>query len=233
MKKLLNYKVLFAALFVVVCAVVGITESVSAAGDFPATSSDAAEETIATASQPTTGSIAGHDWVDLGLSVKWATCNVGASSPSDYGNYYAWGETTTKQEYTEENCKTYNKNLSDIAGDPQYDAACANWGGSWRLPTKTEMQELIDKCAWTWTTQDGHNGYKVTSKINGNSIFLPAAGWRIRSSSYGVGEWCGYWSSTPLDSDTQDAYDLYFLDGIYNLTWDYRLRGHCVRPVTK
>ncbi len=183
--------------------------------------------------KPTTGTIAGHDWVDLGLSVKWATCNVGASSPSAYGNYYAGGETTTKSEYTEGNCKTYNKNLSDIAGNPQYDAARANWGSPWRMPTKKEMQELVDKCTWTWTTIDGHNGYKVTSKTNGNSIFLPAAGWRHGSSSLNVGELGLYWSSSPYESGTHSAYSLGFYGGYHRVDWGNRYGGRSVRPVSE
>lgn len=132
----------------------------------------------------------GHAYVDLGLSVKWATCNVGASSPEEYGNYYAWGETTTKSSYTEDNSKTDGVSMSSsIAGDASYDAARANWGGTWRLPTASESQELIDNCTWTWTTQGGKNGYKVTSEKNGNSIFLPAAGCRYSMTLYyGGGE---------------------------------------------
>ena len=80
----------------------------------------------------------GHGYVDLGLSVKWATCNVGATSPEDYGHYFAWGERCPKEEYTRENSLTYRKDMSDIAGNPQYDAATANWGGNWRMPTKNE-----------------------------------------------------------------------------------------------
>ncbi len=95
----------------------------------------------------TRGEINGHEWVDLGLSVKWATCNVGASSPSDFGGYYAWGELTEKSSYTEENSKTYgDSSISDIGGNPQYDVATATWGSSWRLPTEHELQELIEKC---------------------------------------------------------------------------------------
>ncbi|MBP3455141.1 MAG: protein kinase [Alistipes sp.] len=189
--------------------------------------------TAAPEPKPTTGTIAGHDYVDLGLSVKWATCNVGASSPSAYGNYYAWGETTTKSEYTSANCKTWEKSIGDIAGNPAYDAARANWGGSWRMPTKAEMKELINKCTWTWTSQGGHNGYKVTSKTNGNSIFLPAAGWRGRLSLYYAGERGYYWSSSPYESSTQRAYGPDFDSGYCGTDWYYRYDGQSVRPVSE
>lgn len=178
------------------------------------------------------GTIAGHDYVDLGLSVKWATCNVGASSPEDCGDYFAWGETTSKSTYIDLNCKTYNKSIGNIAGNANYDAVRANWGGSWRIPAQAEMQELIDKCTWTWTSQGGHNGYKVTSKTNGNSIFLPAAGWRVGSSFYGAGEYGNYWDSTPYESSTQGAYFLDFNSGYHRADWSYRFYGFSVRPVS-
>ncbi len=178
------------------------------------------------------GTINGHEWVDLGLSVKWATCNVGASSPSEYGNYYAWGETRTKSTYTEENSTTAHTSLGDIAGDPNYDAARANWGSSWRLPTKAEFQELLNNCTWTWTSQGGHNGYKVTGK-NGNSIFLPAAGWRYGSSLNYAGELGYYWSSTPYESFSQYACNPYFFSGNRYEDWYYRGSGHAVRPVSE
>ncbi len=172
----------------------------------------------------------GHEWVDLGLSVKWATCNVGANSPSDYGNHYAWGETTTKSEYTYENSKTCGKSIGDISGNPSYDAARANWGGSWRLPTRSEFEELINRCQWEWTTQNGHNGYRVTGP-NGNTIFLPAAGWCLGSSLYRVGVNGYYWCSTPYGSDASDAYDLYFFSVGQNVDWGGRSIGQSVRPV--
>ncbi|MEY8686372.1 hypothetical protein AB9N12_09615 [Bacteroides sp. AN502(2024)] len=172
-------------------------------------------------------------YVDLGLSVKWATCNVGASSPSDYGNYYTWGETTTKSKYTVGNCKTWNKHLGDIAGNRQYDVARANWGAPWRLPTKAEVQELIDNCTWTKTTLGGHNGYKVTSKINGNSIFLPAAGWRSGTSFNSKSETCTFWCSTPGEGGGPNAYYLYFDNLNHGVGRIERYYGLSIRPVSK
>ena len=141
-------------------------------------------------SAQSSGAANGHQYVDLGLpsGLLWATCNVGADSPSDCGDYFAWGETTPKSSYTKENSMTFGKILSDICGDSRYDAARANWGGDWRMPTKAQFQELRNHCVWTWTRQDGHEGYLVTSAKNGNSIFLPAGG-RIESSSNGLEEY--------------------------------------------
>ena len=179
--------------------------------------------------------INGHEYVDLGLpsGLKWATCNVGASSPEDYGNYYAWGETTTKDSYSSSNSLTYGKTMGDISGDAQYDAATANWGGSWRMPTYDEMNELRNNCTWTWTTQDGVNGYKVTSETNGNHIFLPAAGYRYGSSLYNAGEYGYYWSSTPYEYDSRHAWGLFFYSSGQGMNYDTRYYGLSVRPVTE
>lgn len=195
-----------------------------------ATEQEVAQQ-LESSSSPSSGTINGHRYVDLGLSVKWATCNVGASSPSDYGDYFAWGETSPKYSYTRENSVTYKKNIGDIAGNARYDAARANWGSSWRLPTDSECQELVDKCTWTWTTQGGHEGYKVTGR-NGNSIFLPAAGWRNGSSLDNAGEYGRYWSSLPGEDNT-DAYNLLFDSGCQNVFWYYRSLGRSVRPVSE
>ena len=180
------------------------------------------------------GTLNGHNWVDLGLpsGLKWATCNVGATTPEDYGNYYAWGETATKSEYTAENSVTYGQEISDFSGNAQYDAARANWGSTWRMPTKAEMEELRDNCTWTWTSQSGVNGDKVTGP-NGNSIFLPAAGYCYGSSHYHVGEDGYYWSSTPYKSNARSAYDLGFYSGYHSVSWYGRYNGLTVRPVSE
>ncbi len=172
--------------------------------------------------------------VDLGLSVCWAGWNVGATSPEGYGNYYAWGETTTKSNYSESSYQYHNGNDyvnigSNISGT-RYDVARAQWGGSWRMPTKAEFQELIDRCTWTWTTYNGVNGYKVTGP-NGNSIFLPAAGYRYGTGLDDGGSLGSYWSGSLSESGQSDAYFLNFNSGdrgVYNY---YREYGYTVRPV--
>ncbi len=198
-----------------------------------------------TEKKPTTGAINGHEWVDLGLSVKWATCNVGASSPSAYGDYYAWGETTAKSDYTEENYEFKvidDRSVEDVFEkystldkkkklELSDDAASVNWGGKWRMPTWSEWMELDKKCLWVWTEHDGTSGYKVTSKKNGNSIFLPIAGC-LHTYLDHDGKVGYYWSST-LASDTKAWYtQLRQGDVEVYLRMD-RYLGLSVRPVYK
>ena len=186
--------------------------------------------------------------VDLGLSVKWACCNVGASVPEGYGGYYAWGETEEKSDYTP---LTYKYYLGDLDGDgyyydsneyqnigsnisgTSYDVAHVKWGGSWRMPTLSEIKELCDKCSWEWTTVNGVSGQKVTGP-NGNSIFLPAAGYRFGTEVYDRGSYGVYWSGTLGESYSNNAYGLLFHSG--NHGWYYygsRSYGRSVRPVTE
>ena len=127
----------------------------------------------------------------MGLSVKWATCNIGADSPSDYGDYFAWGETKPKSEYTEANSLTYKKYFINVSGS-QYDAAQTKWGGTWKVPTKKEFTELQNNSTFEWTTLNGKPVVKVTSKRNGNFIYLPATGYRYGSSLYGAGNFAGF-----------------------------------------
>ena len=141
--------------------------------------------------------------VDLGLSVKWATFNVGATSPEDYGDYFAWGETEPKETYswatykwgTSSNLTKYNTTDGKTTLDPEDDAAKVLWGGYWRMPSKEEVDELTQQCTWIWTTHNNVNGYKVTGP-NGNSIFLPAAGYKGAGPTYPAGEDGLYWTST-------------------------------------
>lgn len=181
------------------------------------------------------GTINGHEYVDLGLSVKWATCNVGASKPEDYGSRYAWGETSTKSSYTTDNSKTCGEKMSDIGGNPTYDVARKLWGSSWRLPTKAEFEELRNEnnCTWTWTEQNGVEGCRVTSKKNGNSIFLPAV--RRRNDDmeqFKIRRDCGdYWSSTPCESNSALAYSICFYYDGHSTDSSDRGYGQSVRPV--
>ena len=199
-----------------------------------------------------TGSINGHEWVDLGLpsGLKWATSNVGANSPSDYGNYYAWGETSTKSNYdwsTYRYCNGSSNSLTKYnTSSPAYgtvdnrtrlemsdDAARVNWGGSWRLPTDAEWTELRENCNWMWARLDGKNGYKVTSRTNGNSIFLPAAGHRYESSLYNAGSFGDYWSSSLYSDYPGRAWRVLFNSVAVDRINNTRCHGQSVRSVSE
>ena len=171
------------------------------------------------------GTLNGHEYVDLGLpsGTKWATCNVGASNPREYGDYFAWGETKPRSSYSEDNYMFF----SDPAVLPaSADAATANWGSGWRMPTKAEFEELKDKCTWTWLS----NGYKVVGP-NGNGIFLPAAGRRYDSELDYAGSYGLYWSSSLRTDYTGSAWDLDFCSDDYGMSRYYRGYGCTVRPV--
>lgn len=183
------------------------------------------------------GSENGKDYVDLGLSVKWAAYNVGATKPEGYGDYYAWGETSTKNQYERSTYKYYNASNDKITKycdsdnlvslEPEDDVAHVKWGGKWRMPKKTEIQELIDNCTWTWTSQNNVNGYRGTAD-NGNSIFIPAAGSRGNEDyHFDEGEKGGFWSSTRTSYHSFYAYATcgWSIDGLM------RCNGLPVRPV--
>ena len=180
-----------------------------------------------TPDNPSGNSSNGHEYVDLGLSVKWATCNVGANAPEAYGDYFAWGEILPKSSYSSSNY-SYSNNPSTLPMSA--DAANANWGGTWRMPTRAEQDELRTQCTWTWTTQNGVQGYTVNSRTNGNSIFLPAAGYRDNSDLYDAGPYGFYWSSSVFNS----SYTYYLYFGVSGVDWGnyrYRYYGRSVRPV--
>ena len=177
-----------------------------------------------------TGEINGHAYVDLGFSVKWATCNVGANSPEEYGQYFAWGETSPKTEFTEENSLTNKKHMEDFSGDEQYDAAAANWGGGWRMATSDEYTELINDCTWILVENEG---YKVTGP-NGNSIFIPTSGFYNGSTLDNSGTFS--WSSTPCneyDNDVQSKAFCIYADFIFVSNLADRYVGATVRPVVE
>lgn len=174
---------------------------------------------------PQNGMNNGHEYVDLGLpsGLKWATCNVGASKPEEYGNFFSWGETQPRTNYDRKNptfgMKKYDLRDSGIIDDndlltKNYDAAAKNWGSNWRMPTSTEFRELIDNCTWARTELNGVTGILFTSKKYGNSIFLPAAGGLERSDHRFdagiVGKDAHYWSSKAETFFTSSAYYLNF-----------------------
>ena len=187
------------------------------------------------------------EYVDLGLSVKWATCNVGASKPEEYGDYFAWGENHPKSTYnwstykwcdgSETTLTKYNSNSSNGIVDNKRtlelddDAARVNWGGSWRIPTSQELEELRTECTWILTTQNGVKGYNVTSKNNGNSIFLPAAGYHYHGGIDYAGTFFFCWSNSLSDSNS--ATHLYTTNPPIVVNWGPRSRyyGLSVRPV--
>ena len=186
--------------------------------------------------------------VDLGLpsGIKWASCNVGASSPEEYGGYYAWGEIEEKEDYSWATYKWCNGSSSTMTKyctsssygtvdnktvlDLEDDVAHVEWGGSWRMPTNAEQRELIKNCTWSWIALNGVDGYKVTGP-NGNSIFMPVAGFRYDMEVYNRGLIGFYWSSS-LYGDICNAYYLYFCSRYRDWILNYdRFRGLTVRPV--
>ena len=170
-----------------------------------------------------------HPYIDLGLSVYWAEYNMGATKPEEYGDYYAWGEITTKDIYTQANSLYYNRYLTDFQGNPVYDAASANWGGDWMMPTYNQMLELVNDCDWEWTTQNGVIGYKVTGP-NGNSMFMPAAGCSFDGKTVAVGTDGYYYATTPANTNIQ-AYYLMFHEIAHYPDVCYRYQGSSIRPI--
>lgn len=190
------------------------------------------------------------DAVDLGLpsGTLWADRNVGADSPEDYGDYFAWGETSTKSTYnwsTYKWCQGSSTSMTKYCTDSYYgtvdnktvldlkdDAAYINMGKKWRMPTDYEQEELKSKCTWTWTSQNGAEGYKVTGP-NGNSIFLPAAGYRYDSSLGNVGSYGYYWSASLYESHPNRARYLYFYSSNHYTYYGHRYNGYTVRAVAR
>ncbi len=185
------------------------------------------------------------EYVDLGLpsGTFWATCNVGANSPEESGNFYSWGEIATKSNYawstytygtsSTGKLSKYNSTDSLVVLEEVDDVARANWGIPGRMPTKDELDELVKNCTWTWTTRNGVNGYTVTSKYPGNtnSIFLPAGG-TYTNSPQNVGVNARYWSSSLYRTDLpHHAYHLFIKSGEKTVTTEERYAGFSVRPV--
>ena len=194
-----------------------------------------------------------HAYVDLGLSVMWATCNVGAESPEEYGDYFAWGEVEPKEEYTWENYKwcdgDYTK-LNKYCTKEQYgivdnqvilelndDAAHVNMGGNWRMPTLVECKELVSQCTWVWTTINGVNGHQITGP-NGNSIFLPATGAITKAGLQQEGSSGYYWINSISSTNPYNADDIFNrpiaeggMSNSYGINAYFRYIGRVIRPV--
>ena len=179
-----------------------------------------------------------YEYVDLGLpsGVKWAMHNVGTTYPEGHGDHFAWGEIEPKATYEVGNCSSYYQDLGDISGNPLYDAAAAKWGNGWRMPTLEEMYELTQECIWTWVEDNGIVGYKVTSKTNGNHIFLPAAGFRVNDQLIDKDFFGYYWMSTPYEEEgaAPTFKNACFLDMCsyqFYCNWSIRRNGMTIRPV--
>lgn len=196
-----------------------------------------------------------HEYVDLGLSVKWATCNIGASAPEETGLYFAWGETsgyTAEQVGTDKNFseEDYLFNPSGTTGYtpsrynntdhltvlmPEDDAATVNWGEGWRMPTKEEFDELIANTTSSWTEVNGVSGLLFTSTVEGyeeESLFFPAVGGAEDGGVGGVGDYGGYWSASLGSEDVSSACDLSFDSGYCGVLDKSRYCGCAVRPVS-
>lgn len=205
----------------------------------------ATQESIESAAEndTLTGDLNGHVWVDLGLpsGALWATCNVGATTPADYGDLFAWAETTTKEEYyfgtykyVDDHGSVTKYNKSDFIDmlQPVDDAATASWGYGWRTPQEEEMRELIDNCAHEWTAQNGVNGIIFKAK-NGKQIFLPAAGNICDGNGLdGAGALGFYWTSTLVPEYHDFAWYLFFGSDEFEMAHLYsRACGFSVRPI--
>ena len=188
------------------------------------------------------------DAIDLGLSVKWSSLNLGAAKPEEYGDYFAWGEVETKEDYSWETYKWCNGSYNTLTKyntqsnygtvdnkttlDPEDDVATTKIGAKWRMPTDEEWTELRDKCTWTWTTLNGVNGRLVTG-LNGNTIFLPAAGFRGGTYLIDVGSYGRYWSSSLLTSLSLGALSVGFDSDDVRRGGSGRDNGRSVRPVSE
>jgi hypothetical protein len=181
------------------------------------------------------GQINGYEWVDLGLpsGLKWASYNVGASAPQQYGGFFMWGETQPKTEFKRRTIDPYGPRYSAIEGNPEKDAATANWGASWRMPTIKEIRELEQNCRQEDAVMNGVRGVKFVSRTNFNFIFIPYAGYRIDKKSENEGLRSYIWSSTPKKEATIRAHYYYFTPSTLGNSEEYHWMGYNIRPVSE
>lgn len=225
--------------------------------DTPPTPDTPTDTTVVTPPKPetpTTGIVDGYEWVDLGLpsGTKWATCNVGATKPEEFGGYFAWGESEPKDTFSWNNYKWGNSMFTltkyytvseyyesgdmKTTLDPKDDAATASWGNNWRMPTQDDQTELLEQCTWIWITQNQVNGFNVIGP-NGNTIFLPAARsyWETSlKNSPQLNSGAVYWSSSLWSMFPHDARCIAFsTNDVRELSASGRSVGASVRPVLK
>ena len=237
---------------IVLLLILGFTPIVAGCGDEDSEEKSKGEEGYVGNKPDVSGSISGHNYVDLGLSVKWATCNIGATSPEEVGNFYAWCDDSENNTFRYEDSKYYSrhkigntyyffKNIGTETTGTSYDVAKKKWGADWRTPTSSEMYELVNSCTTKWTSYNGALG-RIFTGPNGNSIFLPAGGYMDENGLHYTQEGY-YWSSTNdsygnyfnstgnpdrdvginFDSDDRDVGALYVMS---------RVRGFNIRPVS-
>lgn len=183
------------------------------------------------------GNVEAQEAIDLGLSVKWASCNVGANHATEFGNCYAWGEIETKVAYTPKNSKWFgvdfdalkHQGVIDGHGNltSEHDAASFVLGYDWRLPTRFELEELKTKCQWEWVTQHGVDLFMITGP-NGNRIYLPATGYKVEQDDYNASVYGYYWSATAYRNDKK-AYGLSYINDYYDR--DFYLNRYCGRYI--
>ena len=234
---------------VVETPVAALSSQEASAEPTPANIQEVAPKKALTRSANTHGVSNGHEWVDMGTGVKWATVNLGASAPDDFGAYYAWGELNTKDDYSwpsykyghnsnslTKYCSTPNDGMDGFADmmtklQLEDDIAHTEWGGNWRLPTHAELTAMISQCTSTWTVRNGHEGVLFTSTTTGEEIFFPAAGFRANTGYNGVGQSGRYWSSSLNSDGSASAWGLYFDSSKSLARSNKRVNGFSIRPV--
>jgi len=180
------------------------------------------------------GQLSGHEWVDLGLpsGTLWATCNIGANAPEDFGDYFAWGETTPMTEYGNHDYSITYYNTSTMEILPEYDAVKTLWGDGWQMPTPGNFQELVAKCSFKWIKYKGTEGYLITGS-NGKSIYLAAGGSFGDDGIAVIGRDCNFWTNIEDDNSLTAAYATffdYYRTDILGCDHSY---GLSIRPVCK
>ena len=233
-KKNMNRLIIIALLFVLPITLSAQTHSIKRNAN-KSNSKDITSTNSVSISGPN-GYINNHGYIDLGLSVKWANMNVGAHQESDYGAYYAFGETESKKKYNFDSYK-YNidglhcRDLGEDISKTKYDVAYMKWGGSWRMPSQEEWNELFNKCKWKWTTYNGHKGYLITGP-NANKLFLPASGGYESTLLDGIDKEGFYWQSDNSNMDWGWTCGVFFNSSKKYTSYKLEVqKGYTVRPV--